>query len=77
MDNIEHIVNFHTCGEEHTCKKTCEVSGECEITYESVEKTKQTKLSGIMTFDYIIPKTLKKCCNITLSSFENEHALEH
>ena len=55
----------------------CEVSGECEITYESVEKTKETKLSGTITFDYIIPKNLKKECTLTLPPYESEHILEH
>lgn len=70
-------VNFHTCGNEHTCKKMCENKGECEITYESIEKTKETKLSGKMTYDYIIPKNLKKPCTLSLRPFENEHTLEH
>ena len=77
VEDIEYEVNFHTCGLEHTCKNTCEVSGECEITYESMEKTKETKLSGTMTYDYIVPKNLKKCCTLTLQPYKNDHTLEH
>ena len=38
----------------------CMEEGECEITYDREIKTKTTKLSGEMTFDYIVPKTLRR-----------------
>jgi hypothetical protein len=72
----EIALNFHTCGDSHTCKKKCSKEGVCLLDLK-IDKREWTNSYGSTKYDYYIQTPVKKECRHKIDSCKEEHLPIH